>query len=467
MTKQTCETRRSTGRIITTAGILALLLAQLVLTGCSLLPAGRARTALQEETTPTPIPPPIVPSKPTYKVERGEVTKELLLRGRVSPVRESELFFRVSGRVRSVLVKRNDTVKAGQVLADLEIDAQERELVGARLELDRARARLKAAEDERADSIKRGQANLAIAQENLVIIQNQNPAPRKAQAEVALEKAKLALDKAQSDYDAVAWRGNVGASPQAAALQRATLDYTDAKAIYDLAMQAIANYPHQVAIAERQVELAQITLDGLNRGMDALLANDVKRAELAVQKLEIAITDAQIISPFDGKVTSINLTEGRAADAFKAVITVADASVLEVRSDPTGVSLDQLAEGMAATIFLVGRPGTQFAATIQRLPGPSWQTKETEIEKTIGFRLTDPQTGLEAGDLTRIQIVLERKADVLWLPPAAIRTFEGRKFVVVQENAGQRRIDVKLGIEGEDRVEIESGLTEGQTVIGQ
>jgi multidrug efflux pump subunit AcrA (membrane-fusion protein) len=62
---------------------------------------------------------------------------------------------------------------------------------------------------------------------------------------------------------------------------------------------------------------------------------------------------------------------------------------------------------------------------------------------------------------------LERKDNVLWLPPQAIRTCEGRKFVVVQEGDAQLRVDVKVGIESEDRVEIEEGLTDGQIVVGQ
>ncbi len=450
--------------------LASLLLVVITLAGCTLLPAGRARTALQDEPTPTPIPTPIVASKPTYRVERGEVVNQLLLRGRISPVKERELFFQSAGRVRHVLVNRGDRVKAGQVLADLQIDAQERELVGARLELDRARVRLQAAEDERRDSIKRATANLAIAGANLAIARTQDPTPRKAQAEVALQRAELALQKAQADYNGIAWRSDVGASPQAAALQRATLDATDATAAYALAMQAIATHSQQVAIAERQVELAQITLAGLNRGMDALLANDVQRAELAVQKLEASIGESQIVAPFDGEVTANSLTEGRPVEAFKAVVTVSDPSQVEVRADPTGVTLDDLAVDMPTTIFLVGRPGIQIPGRIVRVPGQSWQSKETEIEKTIGVRLDVPQSGglqYTLGDLARIQIVLEKKADVLWLPPAAIRTFEGRKFVVVQENAGQRRVDVKLGIVGEDRVEIETGLTEGLIVIGQ
>jgi multidrug efflux pump subunit AcrA (membrane-fusion protein) len=74
---------------------------------------------------------------------------------------------------------------------------------------------------------------------------------------------------------------------------------------------------------------------------------------------------------------------------------------------------------------------------------------------------------LALGDLQRVTVVLERKDNVLWLPPQAIRTFEGRKFVVVQEGDAQLRVDVKVGIESEDRVEIEEGLTDGQIVVGQ
>jgi hypothetical protein len=38
--------------------------------------------------------------------------------------------------------------------------------------------------------------------------------------------------------------------------------------------------------------------------------------------------------------------------------------------------------------------------------------------------------------------------------------------VVVQDGESQRRVDVKVGIESTDRVEIEEGLTEGQIVVG-
>jgi hypothetical protein len=37
--------------------------------------------------------------------------------------------------------------------------------------------------------------------------------------------------------------------------------------------------------------------------------------------------------------------------------------------------------------------------------------------------------------------------------------------VVVQEDIGQRRVDIKTGIESEDRIEIVEGLKEGEIII--
>ena len=75
---------------------------------------------------------------------------------------------------------------------------------------------------------------------------------------------------------------------------------------------------------------------------------------------------------------------------------------------------------------------------------------------------------LEIGELATVLIVLEEKTSVLWVPPAAIRSFQGRNFVVVRNPDGtQQRVDVRLGIESEDRVEIEAGLEEGQIIVGE
>ena len=53
------------------------------------------------------------------------------------------------------------------------------------------------------------------------------------------------------------------------------------------------------------------------------------------------------------------------------------------------------------------------------------------------------------------------------VPPAAIREVGGVTFVIVNPTSGPKRIDVEVGLQTADRVEITSGLEEGQVVIGQ
>ncbi|MEZ4862215.1 MAG: efflux RND transporter periplasmic adaptor subunit [Caldilineaceae bacterium] len=392
------------------AKLLTLLtLAATVFSGCSLLPASRAERAAADAPTPTPIPTPIVPVKPTYTVKRGEIVDEITFSGRISPVVEEELFFRAAGRVRSVFAKRNEMVKKDQVLAELEIDSLERELKTAQLSLDRAQVILDEAQHNLEEDIKVAQIN------------------------VEMEQIKLASLQSKSSPDQGA-----------------------------------------VALQAKQVEIAQIALDRLKEGVNPLLLNDVERAKLDVTRLNAEIAESQIIAPFDGQLLSVSLTPGQAVDAFRPVVTVADVTNLEVSADLLSNQMQDLAEGMPASVVLVSRPGVVLHGTIRQLPYPygSGGGKAQTIEdqdKSTRFSLEESASdaGFNMGDLVRVTVELERKDNILWVPPQAIRVFDGRRFAVLLDGDTRRRVDVTVGIETQDQVEIEEGLEEGQVIEGQ
>jgi membrane fusion protein, macrolide-specific efflux system len=103
--------RKSTRWLTSFVLVTALSLA----TGCIQAPSSQA----SEQTTPTAMPTLAVQAKATYPVARGPIKDQVRFDGRVVPVAQQELFFKVGGRVRKVYAKENDTVKAGQLLADL------------------------------------------------------------------------------------------------------------------------------------------------------------------------------------------------------------------------------------------------------------------------------------------------------------------------------------------------------------
>ncbi|MFQ5813809.1 MAG: efflux RND transporter periplasmic adaptor subunit, partial [Anaerolineae bacterium] len=123
--------------------LTALLALAILLTACQGL---FGRPIEEEAPTPTPIPTPIVPEKPTYVVQRGKITKQLEFTGRISPVEETELYFKTGGYVKRVLVERDDRVQAGDLLAELEIDDLLKQMAQAEVTLNTAQLRLNEAE---------------------------------------------------------------------------------------------------------------------------------------------------------------------------------------------------------------------------------------------------------------------------------------------------------------------------------
>ena len=380
--------------------------AALMLAGCALMPATRTEQSAAEP-TPTPIPTAQIALKPTYTVQRGDVIDTATFSGRVSPEREEELFFRTDGRIRSVFFKRNEMVKQGDVIAEYEIDALERELNAAELELERAQVTLDEA------------------------LRNHELDRRAAQAR--LERAQIVLEGAERD--------NTVSRFQAEAYQK-------------------------------DVEVAQIEVDRLNAGVSPLLQNDLTRAQYAVEKLKQEIAEAQVIAPFDGVLLSLALTPGQAVNGYQPVASVADASTVEISADLLSNQLQLLAEQMPVTFVFSSRPSETLHGVIRRLPYPygSGGSGQTIEEKDKSTRITVTETlaagDYTLGDLVRVTAEVERADGVLWLPPAAIRNFNGRLFVVVQDGDVQRRVDVRVGVEADDRVEILEGVEEGQVIVG-
>jgi RND family efflux transporter MFP subunit len=331
----------------------------------------------QNQATPTPIPTSIVPLKPTYNVERGEIVDQLQFSGRVTPVEEHPLYFQTGGRVRNVYFKDGDVVKKGDIIADLEgIDDLQRQL----------------------------EAN-----------------------QLNMRRAELQYDMAEKEY---------------AIFLATTPKWTDA-------------YTATLAIQQDQLELAKISL---------------RETQLNTMNLEDVVATSQLVSPIDGVLLSLTVTEGRGVDAYKDVAVVSDVSNLEVSADLSGTDMARLEEGMGVTGELFGTPGESSTGTIRRLPYPYGGGGNTEVEDqdpSVRIQMDRPisDLGWDLGDMIKVTVVLQLKDDILWLPPQAIRSFEGRKFVVVQLGDLQQRVDVKTGIVSSDKVEITDGLEEGQIVV--
>jgi len=428
---------------------------------------GAANTA----STPTPFPTPIIPEKPTYTVQRGNVTESLQFTGRVAPVQEQALFFKTDGFVDLILVSSGDRIQAGDVLAQLEISNLENQLAQAQVALQTAETRLTQAEQENADSLAEAQINLQKIELQLQQGQINSNTANLTSAQINLENARQRVADAEYELQKSLdreWEPEELRQQYEAALESAQQNLAIAQAQYNDALAISTNNSYSRQVLELDLELAQLRVEQLERGVDPLLALDVERARLDVENIEDQIADAQLIAPFDGEILSLNTQPGSRAEAFQAVMVLAEPDKLEITAELSSDQLSQISVGQAATIVLRNRPEDTLTGTVRQLPYTlSGVDSSTNDDTRVRITVDDENIVLELGELATVTIVLEEKDDVLWLPPAAIRTFQGRQFVVIQGDDGQQRVDVRLGIGSEARIEILEGVTEGQTIVGE
>lgn len=391
--------------------ILLTLALWLLATGCTTSADGRDRRGTAAE--PTPIPTAAAALRPTFTVERGEVVTDLSFDGRVAPTVVQALRFEQDGVVGEVYLEAGDRVVAGDPIASLDPSEWAGELVLA-------------------------QSALAIAEERLAAVQRE--------IDLARARAETRRDLAQLDLDfAVAQAGGVPTAAQQHEIDRLTL----------------------------LLRLAQLDVDELSSTVDPALAADVAAAQLRVAELEQSLAQTTLVAPFDGVIAALNLAPGRAISAGEPVGAVADATEIEVTATLREAELEQLAEEMAALVSPIGGPGQTLPGRIARLPypyGSGGETAAAEGDTAAHIAFDDMATALVAyapGDRVDVVVRVAERDGVLWLPPAAIRDFNGRKFVVIDAGGVQQRSDVTLGLVGPDRIEILSGVEEGQTIVGQ
>jgi RND family efflux transporter MFP subunit len=339
--------------------------------------AGCGGGQIVSEATPTPFPTPV---RPTFTVQRGDITVEAKLIGRVVPVALHTVYFQINGQVREVYANVNDVVKEGQLLGEL-AEAQE----------------LRAKAEETRRTIRRAQIDLEIAQ-------------------LTLEQFK---SQGRSDTE--------------------------------------------IKIQELQVELAQMKLD------EVLLSLGIDPDSPVLDELDAQVAQARAFAPADGTIIAA-VDVGRNVNPATPAFLLGDPDQLEVIADLNPSTGDQevkeMFEGMPVTVTLDADTGVKLTGTISQLPSP-YGTGESD-EDAIHVALDSPPSAstYQTGDNVTVVVQLASEENVLWLPPDAIRSAGGRTFVIINSDSGPQRVDIEIGLQTRDMVEIVSGLEESQVVVG-
>lgn len=349
----------------------------------------------------------------TAQVQRGDLVRDLVVQGKVVAANSPTLFAPAQGIVKFT-VQAGDLVKQGQLLAEVDSPevsnqlAQEKALLGKlSVELERQKIQAKRQHLENQQKADLAKVNLTAAKREL------------RRAEISMEKqiiSKLDFEKAQDD------------------LARAELEHRQA-------VQNAGLEKESLAFETQTLEL------------------QVSQQQLQVEELERRVRDLNILSPVDGTIGSLAVSQRSAVAANAPLITVVDLTSFELEAAVPENYADDLGLTMAVEINLSGKklPGEITAISPEVING--------QVQARVRF--TDGQPGhLRQNLRLTARILLENREDVLLVKRGAFLDQSGGRYAFrLNGNEQAERVPVQIGALGLNQVEIVSGLEAGDEII--
>ncbi len=358
----------------------------------------------------------------------ADAVSKLILPGEVQAQRETAIFARTSGYLKSWKADIGDRVKAGQLLA--EIDAPEIDI-----QLEQAKSALK-------------QADAVLAQSRTALEQAK---AMKNQTATQLGTAKARLDLAEQlkkRYQSL--RGNASLNEEMI-MEKETGEKT--------AMSALDAAHAAIATAQTAIDAAQSTIGVSSANIDM--------AKVAITHLEILKSFENVTAPFDGIITARKtevgaLVQAGSGAAAQALFSLAATDTVRVYVDVPQSSAPAVKDGQIVQLFLREYPKSKFSGVVARTMGaldPVTRTLRTEV------RVPNPTGELLAGMYAQITLNVPHQAPPLLVPGSAlIVNAAGTQLALVKDGRIHFQ-PIAIGSDFGSSVGISSGLSETDVVV--
>lgn len=421
---------------------------------------------------------PAPPTSIDTPVTRTTIDSTVIAAGAVATQQEANIGFRSNGIVEFVSAAVGQEVAEGDILAKLGTTDLEYALRNAEINLTTAEARLDALFDGPADAdLQSAQASVISAQSSLqrAALDRETLTAGPSEDELiglkaSMQQARSDLIQAQSNYDKVSWKPDIGIQPEATALEKATIAYQRAEADFNLKVQppsaAEVNVSNSnVQNARAQLATSAARLAQLDEGPSAL---DLQTAQASVDSATISVEQARnnleqatLRAPFDGIIAAVQARPDEATSG--AVFSIVSLDELKVEVSVDEASVAGLRPGLSVEVTFDALPDVELQGVVASIaPAAVVQQGVSAFPVTVELPgAEDVRIGMNA----TVTILVERKENVLAVPNRAIRTVRGLQIVEVRTGEGTEIRPVETGIRNDEFTEIVSGLSASDVVV--
>ena len=218
---------------------------------------------------------------------------------------------------------------------------------------------------------------------------------------------------------------------------------------------------------EREDALFQRNLGSKQSYENAKTQFESSKAQLEQAKLDLSYT--AIRSPIEGIMTLRNIEVGNMVTNNQVVASVAKFDPLLARIQVTEKDFGKITVGQTARITVEAAPEREFTGTVKMI-SPVVDPESGTVKVTVEIPRTDASL-LRPGMFASVYIITETRRNTLVIPKKAL-VLEGEGNQVFtfetdpESGRGQaQRRRIEIGFTDSDRLEILSGLSQGEQVI--
>jgi HlyD family secretion protein len=195
------------------------------------------------------------------------------------------------------------------------------------------------------------------------------------------------------------------------------------------------------------------------------------KAELLVYAQQIQEAGA-IVAPSDGIITAMALQENATARSGASMFTLSSTGTLAMTVAVDELDINSVAVGQAATVSVDAVTGKTYNATVKSISQVGTSSNGVTTYD-VSLTLTDADDTLRIGMNATATIVIEEATDALMVPLAALQSQGGEQYVYVYTGSlpGDTSQDpgtkttVTTGLSNDAYAEVQSGLTADDKVV--
>ncbi|MPZ18696.1 MAG: efflux RND transporter periplasmic adaptor subunit [Luteitalea sp.] len=230
---------------------------------------------------------------------------------------------------------------------------------------------------------------------------------------------------------------------------------------------AESNARRSRSLFERKILAQQALEDAEAAAQSARAQLDLARAQYSqagsrLEELRITLANTRVVSPVHGFVGKRYLDPGVQVSPAGPIVSVVDISLVRLVVNLVERDLRRVQPGVPAVVQVDAYPGEAFKGRVARLApvlDPATRTAQMEVE------VPNSDSRLKPGMYARVSLQTAHSQDALVVPRNAVVDQEGRRGVFLVNERTARFTEIRTGIEEPQRVEVVSGLSEGQQVV--